>query len=196
VFYSLAYDQAPQREPGPGVDGAPFTGRRGPLEFSSAGGEEEEEEGVEDDDDEEGGDEEDDENAGAAEDADDLVEVDAAGVRKKRKKKASGTRGPKWTVLEDECLCESWSTVSHDSIIGANQKYGKYWVRIKAEFDERKLVNKDYHTMTMKRIQKEISTRWAIIQASVNMFHEFHNDLETRGDNGANANDTSFYEKF
>ncbi|KAK1682011.1 hypothetical protein QYE76_042859 [Lolium multiflorum] len=30
-----------------------------------------------------------------------------------------------------------------------------------------------------------MSTRWAIIQASVNSFHGYHNDLETRGDSGA-----------
>jgi hypothetical protein len=46
--------------------------------------------------------------------------------KKKKKKKASGgSRGPKWKVLEDQCLCESWSTVSHDSVISANQKHGK-----------------------------------------------------------------------
>ncbi|KAK1607577.1 hypothetical protein QYE76_031250 [Lolium multiflorum] len=131
-----------------------------------------------------GGEEEDDEGAGD----DDLVEVDADGVRtKKKKKKASGTRGPKWTVLEDLCLCESWATVSHDSIIGANQKIGKYWVRIKAEFDERKLINSDYQKVPMKRSQKAMSTRWAIIQASVNSFHGYHHDLETRGDSGADV---------
>jgi hypothetical protein len=27
-----------------------------------------------------------------------------------------------------------------------------------------------------------MSTRWAIIQASVNMFHGFHHEIETRGD--------------
>jgi hypothetical protein len=37
--------------------------------------------------------------------------------------------------------------VIHD-IIGANQKYGKYWATIKAEFDERKLVNNDYLKVT------------------------------------------------
>jgi hypothetical protein len=79
------------------------------------------------------------------------VEVGTAGVRKK--KAASGSLGPKWKVLEDQCLCESWSTVSHDSVIGANQKYGKYWARINAEFDERKLVDKAYRTMPMKRSQ-------------------------------------------
>jgi hypothetical protein len=105
LFYSPAYEQAPQREPGPGPKDAPFTGRRGPLEFDGAGAEEEEgeeeeeeeeEEGVEDDDDdEEGGEEEDEEGTGE----DDLVEVDTDGVRtKKKKKKVSGTRGPKWTA--------------------------------------------------------------------------------------------------
>jgi hypothetical protein len=192
-LYSPAYEQ---REPGPGADGGPFTGRRGPLEYDGAGAEEddgveeeddEEEDGVEDDEedddeDEEGGEEEDDEGAGD----DDLVEVDADGVRtKKKKKKASGTRGPKWTPLEDLCLCESWATVSHDSIIGANQKGGKYWARIKAEFDERKLINSDYNKVTMKRSQKAMSTRWAIIQASVNSFHGYHQDLLTRAESGA-----------
>ncbi|KAK1693647.1 hypothetical protein QYE76_010344, partial [Lolium multiflorum] len=137
--------------------------------------------GVEDDEDEdeEGGEEEDEEGAGE----DDLVEVDADGVRTK-KKKASGTRGPKWTPLEDQCLCESWATVSHDSIIGTNQKYGKYWARIKAEFDERKLINSDYNKVTIKRRQKAMSTPWVIIQASVNMFHGFHHEIETRGESG------------
>jgi hypothetical protein len=27
--------------------------------------------------------------------------------------------------------------VSIDTIVGANQKYGAYWARLKAEFDER-----------------------------------------------------------
>ncbi|KAK1665471.1 hypothetical protein QYE76_053630 [Lolium multiflorum] len=171
--------------------------RRGPLEFDGAGAEEEEDggedeeqeewEGVEDDDndeDAEGGEEEDEEGAGE----DDLVEVDVDDVgTRKKKKKASGTRGPKWTVLEDLCLCESWATVIHDSIIGANQKYGKYWARIKAEFDERKLINSDYNKVTMKRSQKAMSTRWAIIQASVNSFHGYHHDLVTRGDSGADV---------
>jgi hypothetical protein len=141
---------------------------------------------VEDDEDEEGGDEEDDE--GAGDDADDLVEVDARKKKKNKKKKkktASGKRGPKWTVLKDLSLCESWATVSHDSIIRANQKYRKYWARIKAEFDERKLINSDYNKVTMKRSQKEMSTRWAIIQALVNMFHGYHHDLETIGHSGA-----------
>ena len=115
------------------------------------------------------------------------MEVDADGVKKKKNKKVSGTRGPKWTVLGDQCLCESWATVSHDFIIGANQKYGKYWARIKAEFDERKLINNEYKKVTMKRSQKAMSTRWAIIQASVNSFHGYHHDLETRGDSGADV---------
>jgi hypothetical protein len=118
---------------------------------------------------------------------DDPAEVDADGVRtkNKKKKKTSGTRGPKRKVLEDLRLCESWATVSHDSIIDANQKYGKYWARIKAEFDERKLIKSDYNKVTMKRSQKAMSTRWAIIQASVNSFHGYHQELLTRAESGA-----------
>ncbi|KAK1652134.1 hypothetical protein QYE76_069939 [Lolium multiflorum] len=32
-----------------------------------------------------------------------------------------------------------------------------------------------------------MSTRWAIIQASMNSFHGYHQDLETRGDSGADV---------
>jgi hypothetical protein len=45
------------------------------------------------------------------------VEVYAIGVRKK---KASGSRGPKWKVLEHQGLSESWSMVSGDSVIGSD----------------------------------------------------------------------------
>jgi hypothetical protein len=61
--------------------------------------------------------------------------------------------------------------------------------RIKVEFDECKVVNKDYRTMTIKRSQKAMSKRWVIIQTSVNMFHGYHNEVETRGDGGADISD-------
>jgi hypothetical protein len=41
--------------------------------------------------------------------------------------------------------------------------------------------------MSMKRSQKATSTRLAIIQALVNMFHGFHPELENIGDSGANT---------
>jgi hypothetical protein len=102
-----------------------FKGTIAPFEEEEAAREEEEDVEDEEEDgnehDEEDGDKED-EQEDAAEDADDPVEVDTAGVRKK---KASGSRCPKWKVLEDQCLCESWATVGHDSVISANQKHGK-----------------------------------------------------------------------
>ena len=79
--------------------------------------------------------------------------------------------------------------MSLDSITGANQRYGAYWATIKAEFDERKFLNKEYLTMVMKRSQKAMSTRWGIIQASVNMFHGYHVGLEDRADSGMNSAD-------
>jgi hypothetical protein len=79
--------------------------------------------------------------------------------------------------------------VSIKEIIGANKKYGAYWVRIKAEFDERKYLDKKYVTMPMKRIQKAMSTCWAIIQAQVNASHGYHADLEARRDSGTSLID-------
>jgi hypothetical protein len=58
--------------------------------------------------------------------------------KKKKKKVATGTRGLKWKDMEDQCLCYCWKTVSINVITGAYQKYDAYWVKIKADFDERK----------------------------------------------------------
>jgi hypothetical protein len=44
--------------------------------------------------------------------------------------------------------------VSIDTIVDANNKYSAYWARIKAEFEERKYLDKEYATMPMKRSQK------------------------------------------
>jgi hypothetical protein len=55
---------------------------------------------------------------------------------------------------------------------------------IKAEFDERKYLEKDYRTMVMKRSQKAMTTRWAIIHAQENMFHVYHHELKNRADSG------------
>jgi hypothetical protein len=41
--------------------------------------------------------------------------------------------------------------VSIDAITSANQKYGAYWAKINAEFNERKYIDKDYVMMVMKR---------------------------------------------
>jgi hypothetical protein len=44
-------------------------------------------------------------------------------------KKASSSTEPrvKWTGKEEECLTESWKTVSMNGITGANQKFNTYW---------------------------------------------------------------------
>jgi hypothetical protein len=43
---------------------------------------------------------------------------------------SAGTHHSKWKSLEDECLIESWKTVSLDPITGANQTLGKYYASI------------------------------------------------------------------
>jgi hypothetical protein len=82
----------------------------------------------------------------------------------------TGTCGPEWKAMEDQCVSDSWATVSIDGITSANKKHGTYWAQIKAEFDERKIIDKEYAKMVTKRSQKAMSTRWCIIQAKVNTF--------------------------
>ena len=95
-----------------------------------------------------------------------------------------GSRGKKWTPLEDQCLCDAWKEVSIDPVTGANQPSGAYWGRIKMEFDERKLVDKEYKVVKMNRSQKAMGTRWRIIKKQVSLFHGYHANLEARPDSG------------
>ena len=130
---------------------------------------EEEEERHADDEDDEGmaepGDDEtvEEEEEEVEEEEEEEEEVLRAKGRGKRKGAATtkkpGSRGKRWTPLEDQCLCDAWKEVSIDPVTGANQPSGAYWGRIKKKFDERKLVDKDYKVVKMNRSQKAMGTR-------------------------------------
>ena len=71
----------------------------------------------------------------------------------KKKKRAARTGLPhvKWASKEDECLAEAWKIVFLDPITGTNQNAETYWDRIKAEFDQRKLVDPYFSDVHMQR---------------------------------------------
>jgi hypothetical protein len=53
--------------------------------------------------------------------------------------------------VEDECLDDTWKSVSIDPISDANQNYGTYWERVKVVFDERKLFDPEFNKVHMDR---------------------------------------------
>jgi hypothetical protein len=55
------------------------------------------------------------------------------------KKKGEIHRTGGFTNEEDKCLCDSWLTVSHDSMNGSQQKGKVYWCKVFQEYDEIKL---------------------------------------------------------
>ncbi|KAM3392147.1 hypothetical protein ACQJBY_013341 [Aegilops geniculata] len=93
--------------------------------------------------------------------------------RKKKKKKAARTGEPriKWTSKEQECLAEAWKVVSLQPTTGMNQSIDTYWDRIKAEFDERKLVDPYFKGVHMDRGAKAMANHWGLIQAACNKWH-------------------------
>ena len=80
------------------------------------------------------------------------AEVEIIKVKGKRKA-AKETTAPriKSTPLEDECLAESWKEVSMDACVGTYQNSERYWHRINVQYDERRLMNKDFMAITTQR---------------------------------------------
>ena len=51
-------------------------------------------------------------------------------------------------------MAEAWNTVSIDPIADANQNDDNYWNRIKRSFDERRLLDPDYASLTIEHGEK------------------------------------------
>jgi hypothetical protein len=89
--------------------------------------------------------------------------ITASGATVADPKKKAGGRGPKWSSREYECLAEAWKTVSIDPFTGANQNAESYWKRVKAAFDERRLLDPYFNTLTTDRNISAMSHRWHMI---------------------------------
>jgi hypothetical protein len=101
-----------------------------------------------------------------------VVYTDTGKTLGKRKPRGSvvGTYHSKWKYLEDECLIKSGKAASLDPIIGANQILGKYYTRIRDEFNEHRHIG-EYAKVHMKRNESAISHRWSVIKTICNKFH-------------------------
>nr|XP_020151697.1 nascent polypeptide-associated complex subunit alpha, muscle-specific form-like [Aegilops tauschii subsp. strangulata] len=92
------------------------------------------------------------------------------GYGRKKKKRAARSGEPriKWASKEEECLAEAWKVVCLDPTTGTNQSIETYWDRIKAEFDERKLVDPYFKGVYMQRGSKAMVNHWGRIQGACN----------------------------
>nr|XP_051190020.1 uncharacterized protein LOC127303315 [Lolium perenne] len=103
---------------------------------------------------------------------------------KKKRKKDSPPAEPriKWTGKEEECLAEAWMTVSTNGIIGANQSFDTYWLRVKQAYEERKLVDPYFNktNMNVYRGEKAMATHWGIMQTACSKWHGVQEEIEKR----------------
>ena len=90
------------------------------------------------------------------------------GRQKKKPAARPGEPRIKWTSKEEECLAEAWKVVCLDPTTGANQSLETYWDRIKAEFDERKLVDPYFKGVYRQRGSKAMANHWGCIQLACN----------------------------
>nr|XP_020184953.1 uncharacterized protein LOC109770635 [Aegilops tauschii subsp. strangulata] len=84
------------------------------------------------------------------------------GRKKKKRAARSGEPRIKWASKEEECLAEAWKVACLDSTTGTNQSIETYWDRIKAEFDERKLVDPYFKGIYMQRGSKAMANHWGL----------------------------------
>ncbi|KAK1573215.1 hypothetical protein QYE76_017685 [Lolium multiflorum] len=100
---------------------------------------------------------------------------------KKKRKKDSPPAEPriKWTSKEEECLAEAWMTVSMNGIIGANQSFDTYWLRVKQAYEERKLVDPYFKktNMNVYRGDKAMATHWGIMQTACSKWHGVQEEI-------------------
>ncbi|KAK1606877.1 hypothetical protein QYE76_030550 [Lolium multiflorum] len=100
---------------------------------------------------------------------------------KKKRKKDSPPAEPriKWTSKEEECLAEAWMTVSMNGIIGANQSFDTYWLRVKQAYEERKLVDPYFNktNMNVYRGDKAMATHWGIMQTACSKWHGVQEEI-------------------
>lgn len=114
------------------------------------------------------------------------VPEEVPGANKPKKK---GGRGPKWISREDECLAEAWKSVSIDPFTGANQSFEAYWLRIKAAFDERRLLDPYFKDCCTDRNDSAMSHRWHIIQQACNKWHGVVEEVRRVHVSGTNFED-------
>ncbi|XP_020200798.1 uncharacterized protein [Aegilops tauschii subsp. strangulata] len=111
--------------------------------------------------------------------------------KKKKKKKATKPGKPriKWASKEEECLAEAWKVVCLDPVTGTNQSIETYWDRIKAEFDERKLVDPYFKSVHMQRGSKAMANHWGLIQTVCNKWHGIVEEVAARPESGTSVED-------
>ncbi|XBI26317.1 hypothetical protein VPH35_051063 [Triticum aestivum] len=115
--------------------------------------------------------------------------VPTKGRQKKKRAARSGEPRIKWTSKEEECLAEAWKVVCLDPTTGANQSLETYWDHIKAEFDERKLVDPYFKGVYMQRGAKAMANHWGRIQLACNKWHRIVEEVAACPESGASVED-------
>ena len=81
-------------------------------------------------------------------------------------------------MREDEVLCETWSTVSQDTVIGSNQTGMGMWRRIQSVFKSELPRN------PADRTPDALASRWKLIQRFLNKFNGLVIAIENESPSG------------
>ncbi|XP_071683286.1 uncharacterized protein [Lolium perenne] len=107
---------------------------------------------------------------------------DEAPERQEEEGLAAAEPRNKWTPTEEAVRAEAWMTVSTNGIIGANQSFDTYWLRVKQAYEERKLVDPYFKKTNMNvfRGDKAMATHWGLMQTACSKWHGIQEECEKR----------------
>ena len=79
--------------------------------------------------------------------------------------------------------------MSIDPFTGANQNAESYWKRVKAAFDERRLLDPYFKALTADRNVSAMSHHWHMIQHACNKWHDVVEEVRRVHVSGTNFDD-------
>ncbi|KQK02611.1 hypothetical protein BRADI_2g02669v3 [Brachypodium distachyon] len=83
----------------------------------------------------------------------------------------------------------AWKVVSLDPFTGANQSDNTYCQRVKTAYDERRVINREFASVTHDRNESGLSHRWQMIQQACNKWHGIQEEVRRRPASGSSAHD-------
>ena len=100
-------------------------------------------------------------------------------------------RGRSWNQTEDVQLCRAWVHISHDPVVGTDQKADVFWKRVLENFELLMSTVSEEDVVPTTRTQCSIRNRFKTIQSEISKFVGYFSTVcIQKYDDGGHIDDT------